>query len=236
VALSGGWLSRQREYIDPPEQLHTADPAHGITGDGDDLRAYAYSAPPASELGEGVDDYPGMEWVVESGGLVLDTTPTTHDPLRGDYGAARARDHAEPPLQFADERYLSARFESNDSPGMSEAALKRGLNGLPENNPEGFRRGWVEQFWVDRKFNEGERIHDARVNLPNTAYMEDNAPPPDEGTPYTVPFGSLQRMIDRTWNSPMLRREPPPFDESLMTDGVTDPTYYDPPTEIWVAG
>lgn len=234
MGLSGNWLARQQQYIDPPERLHTADVAHDQLGQAEDPRAYTYIAPAGSELGLGVEEYPGQEFVIESSGMVMDTTPDNHAPGGGDFGASREQNYAAPPMQFASERYWATRFESNDMVGVTEVALKRGLNGLPENNPDGIRRGWVEQSGVDRKLYVGERVHDARVNTPNTAYAPENAPP--VGTSTGSPMGSLQRMIDRTWNTPQLRREPPPFDESLMTDGVTDLDFYDPAPQTWVSG
>lgn len=239
MALTGTWNNRARGYIDPPELLHTADPAHGDL-DAPDPWSWRYRAPEAgTELGAGAEEYPGQEWVVVTGGRVEDMTPADHAPIGDghdvDRGAAASQLYGAPPLQFADEVYGSKRFEADYPAPIAEAALTRGLNGLPENNPDGYRAGYVEQFYVDRKLAVGERFHDARVVHPNVPTLIADAPVPEGHA--SSPFSSLARMVTRTWQTPMVRREPSPWDEDITRDGTTDQgPFYDPPPATWVAG
>lgn len=255
MAFANGWLNRQGFHQEPLGQLPRVSPRHGQT-DTPDPSAYTWEAPAAAETAE-TNEYPGSEWVVNTGGLVLDQTPTDHDdglapksrPARGagpagqggeelrlvedtmaahqrDQGATRRTTYAPPPLQFASEEYGGARFDGFGPVPVSDDARRRGLNGDEVNNPplesyqgRGYRWGWVEQQWVDRKFFVGERVHDARVVMSNLATVADDQPPPAKGNPYTSPFRSLAKGVTRTWQTPMQRREPPTISESIVVDG-----------------
>ena len=130
-------------------------------------------------------------------------------------------------LQFSHERYDGARIEGfgPEASEVTETALRRGKNADEQNNPplsmyqgRGFRYGWTEQSWVDRKLvGQGlnPRVYDARVLTPNLAWTDTNAPPPEEGNPYTSPFPSLARGIQILAQRAQLRRTP-------STDAVLD--------------
>lgn len=163
------------------------------------------------------------------------------------YGGSLAANYALPVFQAADERYLSARFEG--MPGVELPALvgggMRGLNGYAVNNPplemyggQGFRRGWVEQSWVDRKMYDATREYGVRWNQPNVADVATNQPsvPVDNASaagPLT--FDSLARIITRQWQKPTIRREPVAPAESLIDDGSGD-VYAGAFGVDWVAG
>jgi hypothetical protein len=229
------WLANAL-YQPTPRAVHQVDPAHADTTTAPgSYQALAYAAPPADPVGA-TSPYPGMEWVVSTGGLTIDQTPEDHqdgsvkgvymDPVgqtiasgrahTEDYGASRFRNHAQPGLQWAREHYTSSRFEVPLDTQTNPVALQRGLNGLPENNPDGFRNGFDFQPLVDRKFEVGVRYHDEHVAEVNTAAIVKNLPVP--GGPYSSPFSMLARAITQPVR-PMIRRDPPPIDAPIVADG-----------------
>jgi hypothetical protein len=235
MAYTGMWLANAL-YRPSPTAVHQADPAHADTTTApDSYQALTYAAPPSDPVGS-VTAYPGMEWVVSTGGLTIDQTPEDHQDgsVKGvyaddvgqtiasgrahseDYGASRAHTRQQPGMQFAREHYTSQRFEVPLDTATNPVALQRGLNGLPENNPDGFRQGWDFIPIVDRKFEVGTRYHDAHVAEVNTAQVIGNLPVP--GGPYSSPFTLLARAITRPVQ-PMVRRDPPPIDAPIVNDG-----------------
>lgn len=136
-----------------------------------------------------------------------------------DFGSDRASTYGAPPTQFADERYESARFEGVGPVSLAPQVFTRGLNGLADNNPDGFRPGYVEQNWVDRKFAVGERVHDMRILTPDLPFVDTDAPPPADPGAYNSPFSSLARMVTSVNQRPMIRREAPPVDQDVISDG-----------------
>jgi hypothetical protein len=236
MAFSGAW--RQGAYSVPDAYVsHTADPAHAEVGEDDGTQALTYQAPPQADSVELVAaELPGMEWIAATPGRVLDTTDyTSHEADTRDRGADDAGYYGEPITQFSGEKYEGSRFESFDGVEVNPVVLQRGLNGLPVNNPQGFRNGWVEQFWVDRKFAIGERVNDERVIFPDTAFSETGkGSGPVEAGPYAQPFGSLARAISSINVTPMARREPPPMGGDQVDDGT--PYYPAGAYDTWVVG
>lgn len=159
-----------------------------------------------------------------------------------DYGAARAHVYDTPPFQAADERYLAERVEGFgpiELPALAGGG-QRGLNSYAVNNPglesyggRGFRFGFTEMFAVDRKMYDPERVHDERLILANTAQEIDDQPVPGNAGPYNGPFSSLARILTTVNQRPMMRRQPPAIDQSIMADGADD--VYDASSE-WVIG
>lgn len=247
----GSWL--RNAYRDPAQAvLHTSDPSHDQLGQLDQT-PIVHQAPPLLETAP-IGLYPGAEWVTVTPGHVLNSTPVDHTqgaPAEGyatelesqtanqlahavDLGGPAQSSYYEPPLQFADEVYSSTRFEGLDSTPIADVALRRGLNGDPVNNPDGFRRGYDNYWWVTRKFAvppAGDRMHDAHILTPNTATAVTNVPP----TPvsYGSPFDSLARNITNTFATPSVRREPPDLDTGLPSDGLDDMYAASDP---WVVG
>lgn len=163
-----------------------------------------------------------------------------------DYGSARKSSYDVPPMQAWDERYVSTRIEGVGPVGDLIPTLagggQRGLNGLSVNNPalesyegKGYRWGWIEQFMVDRKFYEGQRVHDERLNLPNVAEFETDAPVPEGAGAYNSPFDVMARAITTVNQRPMVRRLPPPIDQSITDDAefAEESPYY---SDSWVVG
>ena len=254
AGFRGAWLNKQFS-VDPDELLHTADPLHSNRGHGQDPNPTWEMTVDPDQTPEYLADYPQMDWLVaDTPGLVLDTTPTDHNEGGGvrsyandvesqrgayaetsrDYGSDERHVFNVPPMQDYTTRYESSRFEGVDTYAPPVVALQRGLNGLPENNPDGFRRGWVEQQFVDRKLYDPERIHDRRLNTLNVATVATDQPVPEDAGNYNSPFRALARMITNVNQKPMIRREPPPISESLVDDGEAN--MYDATSGDWVVG
>lgn len=162
-----------------------------------------------------------------------------------DYGASRERNYEVPPFQASDERYEGFRIEGMGPVGDLIPTLagggQRGLNGLSVNNPglpmydgRGYRYGWTEWNRVDRKMYDPTRVHDERLNLPNVADLEANNPVPAGAGAYNSPFASMARAITDIQQKPLMRRQPPPVEQSIMTDG--EPSYDPYYSDSWVVG
>lgn len=223
MSFRGAWL--QHAMREPDQAvLHTADPAHA-GGETVPPAEFAYSAPPMQEAAPTGPLYIGREWVVTSGGTTIDhTNYDSHDATTADEGASRQRNYGVPAFQAAGEHYQADRFSGIGEYAPSDAALRRGMNALPENNPEGYPLGTVEQYWVDRKLYFGRRNHDTRVVTPNTAYEPKDVPPPAVGNQYTSPFSSLANGVPVVGSRPSLRRPPPPISDDLVNDS-TEPLH-----------
>ncbi len=232
---SGAWL--RSAYVDPKAAyVPTASAEHGVD-EGAGPHAYAHQAPPQPEPGS-TEEFVGMAWLAgmtDMLGTVIDRTDyETHEAPEGpgahavDQGAARAGYFSNrAATQFSGEVYASVPFQSNPSPGVSNTALRRGMNSLPENNPEGYPVGTaqVNDFAVFRKFAVGQRRHDRRVVTPNTAAAPANVPAPTNGNVLTSPYDSLARPFQRVFQRPGIRREPPSVSDDLATEPDSRPAY-----------
>lgn len=247
--FSGGWI--RNSFTQDDRTLHTADPAHSVTDTTSD-ESWTYDAPPFQESATW-SLYPGEEWVVQTGGgaVIPDQTadegaPTAAQPSDQAYIAATMPSHSlddgttmvvnsghAAPMSFYDERTLVPMVQTIVSTEISPVALQRGLNGLAENNPDGFREGYDTQVWVDRHLAIGERVHDHRVVTVNTASAPTNAPP--SGNPYTPPFASLARAITNVRQTPELRRDPVYPDDPILAAQTPDDDVY-PAYASWVVG
>ncbi len=235
MAFTGAWKAKHFS-VDPDQRLHTAGADH--------VRDFADPNPTWDAPGDMdqvpmfVSEVPHIDWMLaDTDGIDFDRTPDSHDAeyrsamLAPNEGASRQDTFAPPLFQASDERYLSSRFEGLGESPIPTEALRRGLNGDPLNNPEGFRRGWVEQFLVDRKLYDPQRVHDRRMVRPNTADVVTDQP--SQPATFGNPFSGLARAMTSISQRPMVRREPPPIDESILTDGSEDT--YDAYPE-WVVG
>lgn len=253
MAYSGAWKRSQGPYYFDPDsgQVHTADRAHAVT-DAPDPIAYVYTAPLGMDYtDEPADEFPGLDCVVQTSGLVLDTTPGGHNggdtaPLFGDdaammrdaatrhgvdFGASRANNYEPPDTRAADETFTAERFEQPARTEINPVALQRGLNSLDVNNPQGFRAGFTEWFRPNRRIPIGERRHDHRPLTPNTAYLpQDAAPVP---TPYGQPFARFARAITSVNQTPVARRDPTGISRDVTSDAAAE-SYAD--VSDWVVG
>lgn len=248
--ISGQWL--RSAYVQADRTLHTADPAHAIT-DTTPAESWTYDGPPMQETAY-LTPYIGEEWVVQTGGAPVipdqtatDGVPSAVQPTDLAYvdmvmpshsastGTTLVQNSAHgTPMTFYDERTLVPRVQTNVDTQVSTVALQRGLNGLPENNPEGYREGYDTQVWVDRHLAIGERVHDHRVVTPNTAEAPVNAPP--AGNPYTPPFASLARAIVDVRQTPEMRRDPITPNDAVMAAQPPDVGGLYPAYANWVVG
>jgi hypothetical protein len=232
MAFSGAW--KMTAMVQPDQAVtHVADPAHALVGPDDGVQVATYTAPQLLDPGV-IGEFPGMEFVVTTGGRVVDTTDyDSHERDDGDHGAATAGVFYEEATRFSDERRSAPRFEGGTAVPTSVVALQRGRNGLPENNPGGFRLGWIEQWWENRKFPIGERVHDHRIIFPDLPQEDQGAPAVPAGA-YPTSFASLARNITNVMQTPTARREPPPLYGDLPTDGA--PAYPSVVGDIGVVG
>lgn len=130
------------------------------------------------------------------------------------------------PVDQVDEQYINPRFESDRAVQLNPAVAVRGFNGQATNSDESLiRPGFVDQSFVMRRMlAPAIRVHDDRIYTVNTAAIPVDQPP--VASPYGSPFSRLARAMTRTWQRPMIRRDPPPIDEQLVTDGIAD-VYHD---------
>lgn len=237
MAFTGAWRAKQFS-TDPQVKLHTAGADH--IRDTPDPNPVWDAPGNMDQVPEWASEYPDADWYhADTTGVTMDLTDyQSHEapdsPMTApDQGAARQGLFAPPVLQSHDERYLSTRFEGIQSSPVPTEALRRGLNADPINNPDGFRFGWVEQHTVDRKMYDPERIHDRRLNLPNTADLVSDQP--GQPVSWGNPFSAMARAITNVNQRPMIRREPRPIDDSIIDDGA-DEVYDAPMYPDWVAG
>jgi len=255
VAYTGAWKQSTNFYYDPIRgKVHTADRRHADVAERDPV-AFVYAAPLGLDyVDQDVPEYPGMEWVTDEPGRVGDQTPVTHiggdtgptyateqgmqeDSQRRhavDYGASREGNYGEPIFRMATEQnhMITRDGAAPESPTViNPVALQRGLNGLPENNPDGWRAGHIEWWRPDRKFYEGWRTTDARPLVPNVAQLATDTPPVP--TQFGNPFNSLARAMTMVNQRPMIRRDPTPISENITTDGTYGANAY---VSDWVVG
>jgi len=77
--VSGTWRRSSGALFDVPAALHLADRRHKLPGHDTDPGAHSYHAPAQIAEGPAGEEYFATQDVLDSGGLVLDTTPSTHD-------------------------------------------------------------------------------------------------------------------------------------------------------------
>lgn len=233
MAFTGTWkMAATARQEQDQRVVHVADPAHAEVGPDSAAQGVTYASPAMLDPGL-VNEYPGMEFVVTGGGRMIDTTPETHERDDTDHGSAIFGVFHEKQTQFADEQYSIQRFESFTTTDVNPVALQRGRNGLAENNPDGFRRGWDTAPFVEfRKFPIGERVHDHRIIFPDLPGDLPTAEP--IGGQYPTSFGAVARAITNVNQRPQARREPPPMYGDLPGDGA--PAYPSIVGDIGVVG
>jgi hypothetical protein len=248
----GGWLARQFYTDPAEAPLHQADARHMVPDEHDPNPTWYQpaGAPQSGYLEDpyiGLEFVVG-----DTPGVVFDTTryDDSSDGYAGDpgelgesdaqnraeAGAAHAQDQGAArqsnyggqyaPLTFSDERYINPRFETDGPVELNPLVSVRGFNGQAANSQGAeIRRGWVDQSWVSRRMQApAPRTHDQRVQTVNIAQSPTDSPPahPDAFTPYNSPFRTLARAMTRTFQTPMIRRDPPPIDQQLVSDGSED--------------
>lgn len=229
-------------YTDPlSEPVHVVDAAHGVVDLEDAGTPWVIAAPELPAVAQ-ADPYPGLEWVDTYRTPELDQTDYRSHEGRDTYPAQPDRvaqqqvsgiGHSENQgaalrqTWFAPRPRILREQQVNDrrpgigpgaSLGVNPVALQRGLNALPENNPDGFHPGTVRRYMIDRKFYAGQRVHDQRPLIPRTVTLIGNVPP--TGAPNGSPFSSFARSIKNVWQRPDQRREPEGVTAAALTDGM----------------
>lgn len=229
MPLTGSLVATKRALDPNQAPLHQAGPEHFQPGSVDQVPTW--QAPPYQEVAPQRPAL-GFEWVARTQGVVLPEAPwedghdyqpghqTADDPTAGRSPGVRA--------QHSDERYETDAFDGlgGDVSRIDDAALRRGLNAEPQNNPAdasyggaGFRPGHYRQWNLFRKMAPPFRTHDQRAAALNVVTAIGDAPTPFPASPYNSPFSSLAR-VRRTVNArPQMRRIPEQFDEAVITDG-----------------
>lgn len=192
---------------------------------------------------------------VLAGDVALDREPETHfyggvsrgdsliegQQLAGvahsqDYGAADAQ-FFEPPIQRAvADTYQTQRIQAEFATSTSRAALTRGRNSLPENNPDGPPpQGHYVMRWIDRQFTRRGIRTDMQPLRPYRAAVAAQAPEPGPAAAnaYTSPFARLMNARQRKLTTPEVRRVPRAPDEFAEMDGTEDPQYSQPAYWEW---
>lgn len=260
MPISGGWKAKavnpeNRRYVDRPpvlgrpeySALHESD---GMPEEGSRAPWRAVSsAPPAPnwviDAGDGYD----LEAPARTPGLILDTTPVSHEngpegrigesatgagqsgkasrregnrARSQDFGAAARMLHNPVKTRGVTETRETVALELTPISSGSAMGVLRGDNSLPENNPDGFRNGRRIQRWQNRKIPQsGLRRHNLHPLRIVTAQSPNSSParPPDEANRLTSPFGLNMSSRRRTAQSPVARRVPRPWDDDAVTDG-----------------
>jgi hypothetical protein len=220
--------------LDPPEWLSEYPDAEWIILD-PESNAPIDTTPWSHEVGYPSENYPDEVTMAAA-------SSAAHSE---DYGSDRLGTFDVGPLNMWDEARVGTEFEGFGPTPINPITNVRGLNSNPANNPPddsygpmGYRPGWHRDWWGDagRKLYYGRReTHDQRWLLPDTATVDPGQLAPRDGKPYTSTFDSLARAITNIWQRPMMRREPPPIEDTVITDGSED-TYAADFSDIWVAG
>lgn len=229
MAYTGAWKARSNTaYYEPDEPVkHIADPAHFETETADPNRV-DWQAPPLQDPGSVPGgQYPGSEWVINTSGAVIDQTPEDHLTPTGnanvhqiDYGGTAVTVKGDAVLGYAGQTDEAIRIEDNGPIEQNIVAVQRGLNSLPQNNPQGFRRGFVDWWRSNRPSRMIDRSHASRPVWWNTADTVTNVPPPQGSWSNTSsPFDSMARQWKNVWVKPQVRREPTGISEGTSGDG-----------------
>lgn len=148
-----------------------------------------------------------------------------------DDGAAAVHHFDTPITRATRDTYQTQRVSAEFAVSTSRAALTRGRNSLPENNPDGPPpQGAYVTRWIDRQFARRAARHDQVPLSSKVAGTAVSTPEPtaSQATPYTSPFAGLALARVRKLTTPQVRRVPRPPDEDAITDGTSDPQYSAP--------
>lgn len=241
MAYTGNWLRSAQQTQANPTQLKTADPRHGQ--DQTDQYPQDHQAPVSP-------DYTGADFgraVVQTPGLALDTPDArSHDgPARSgayrdqlerqsvqqrghegqDRGWVRAAYSGRQPQQDDTTRYLEETWTGNPAYAPPPEAIQRGINGLPQNNPEregydpgGFRRGLRRWLFVDRKNKIDPRVYTAQQLLARDIRVPAQQPAQNGTWGRTSPFASMARPMNTVAVRPALFRSPPGLTDTVLAD------------------
>lgn len=148
-----------------------------------------------------------------------------------DYGSADVQMFEAPIMREDGAVYQTQRLEAERAVAGSRAALTRGRNSLPENNPDGPPdQGHYTMRWIDRAFKR-RGIRTDQQPLRNYRAATANpipAPAAAAANQYTSPYAALANARRLKLTTPQIRRVPRAPDEAAEVDGSNDPQYSDP--------
>jgi hypothetical protein len=170
------------------------------------------------------------------GALTFPNTDTSAHSL--DRGAQLLQIYADPSERAEDERPVTARWEQDAIERVSDTALKRGTNSLPENNPDGYRLGWsVKRFyhrWLPHEYQKHTERAIHPYDTTASAAVKSPAFTAEQSNRYTSPFAWTSFYGTRNMQFPIMRRQPP---DAFAVDQGNDGT--DEVSEVpadWVIG
>ena len=166
----------------------------------------------------------------------LGSIAEAYEAHMADYGGAAVH-HANDLIERADrDAYVTQRTEAEFQTSSSRAALTRGRNALPENNPDGPpAQGHYVMRWIDRQFTRRGIRTDMQPLRPYTAGNARQVPAPSgvNGSQYTSPFDRIANARQLKLTMPQIRRVPRPPDDDSVVDGTSDVQYAAPLYWSW---
>lgn len=141
-----------------------------------------------------------------------------------DHGAGAVHHYADPIERASSDTYRTVRVEAERAGSTSRAALTRGRNALPENNPEGPPpQGTFTMRWIDRQFTRRGIKTDMQPLRPYRAALAQQTPAGE--SVYASPYPRLGNARQLKLTTPQTRRVPRPWDDTAQVDGTQDPQY-----------
>lgn len=169
--------------------------------------------------------------VQEGGQSQLDAIAEAYVAHSADYGSAAVQHYADPIERATRDTYQTVRVEAEFATSSSRAALIRGRNSLPENNPDGPPpQGTYTMRWINRRPSRHEIKPDMQPLRPYVAGIAVQIPAPGDanGNQYTSPYPRIAPARLLKLVTPQLRRVPRPIGDDAQTDGTADPQYAAP--------
>jgi hypothetical protein len=219
------------KYFDPyPEPTPQLPPTPAYLYAADDWLAWpeplVHDPVLTEPLGHEYGEVQGGEHATQLGSIA-----EAYQAHMADYGGAAVH-HANEAIERAErDTYVTQRLEMPFPSTGSRAALTRGRNAWPENNPEGPPdQGHYTMRWIDRQFTRRGIRTDQQPLRPYTAAGAMQVPAPGEsnGSPYTSPYARIANARQLKLTTPQIRRVPRPPDDDAIVDGTSDPQYQDP--------
>jgi hypothetical protein len=234
-----------RSWASAEESANFApDPRHGVRNEPE---PYPTTDQVYADTGA---EYIGTEMPVDvavGGGTVLGTPSRSHDGLAGRHQVYTDDQHREslkdrhgpdgqrrvvahkyvlPPTQDAREVYSDEYEESHDQYGTPNntgaVAAMRGIDGNPQNNPEGIRRGWERRGpWLDSDRRLGRRryLYQPQPLAERQHYVPVDQPQPPLSGPDILPFKLFKEAGTVTgFKRPALFRAPRSVDSTLIAE------------------
>jgi hypothetical protein len=131
--------------------------------------------------------------------------------------------YADPSLRASDERPVTERWENKAVNAGSTLSALRGTNSLPENNPDGYRDGWLVKRYYHRELPHEWQKHTERALHPAGAAKAVDSPSLGRaGNRYTTPFAWRSFYGTRNQQRPIMRRNPPEAWDDQTNDGSTE--------------